>query len=499
MLLVILKHKLLTDFLKLFAQFFRFVDNMKFRQITILLLIAFLAYSSGCVRTANPDVERGSFFFFQDGYPEVRMSSIGYLSETDEALISITTDIVLGSLIYSTHDDTRRANLSIEIRVLEVDGTYTETVRRDFGVEASFEGSYMSQDVFTHDETIDVQPGKFEVQVTVLDKSSGRASSRTSEAMIPDPEDPQINITTVRLLGKAEGEPEDPFFPITTYTVSSGLDSLQFMFQVTNNDLDSPLVIESRLLKYNADNTPARPMNFNNYSASSLPYLGVDMRNPEVVDEVTRNLDQPGSVLIEFKYPLLEKGNYRFEVETADERGDDIYKARDFAILSENYPAILNTRELAEPLIYLMDRRDHESMMSIQNPDSLKEAIDRFWLSHIGNMNQARTVINLYYERVEQANKQFTNFKEGWKTDLGMMYILFGPPWYVDRYLNTLVWSYSYDRSDPRYNFVFERPTMRNEYYPFDNYLLQRNQGYFNVQYRQIQLWLSGGILTTRI
>ncbi|MEX0944152.1 MAG: GWxTD domain-containing protein [Balneolaceae bacterium] len=472
---------------------------MKLRHTTILFLTGYLLYATGCVRSANPDVERGTFFFFQDGYPEVRMSSIGYLSETDEPLINVTTDIVLGSLIYSTIDDVRKANVSVEIRVLEIDGNFTETVRRDFEVESSFEGSYLSQDVFSHDETIEVRPGRFEVQVTVLDQSSGRASSRQSEAIIPDPDKPEINITTVRLLGKLPGDPKEAFYPITTYTVSSGLDSLQFVFQVTNNDMDSPLEIESRLLKYTADDTPARPMNFNNYSPSTLPYQGIELRDPEVVDAVTRRLDQPGSVLIEFKYQLLERGNYRFEVQTTDGQGNNLYKARDFAIKSENYPAVISAEELAKPLAYLMDRRKYEDMMSIQDPDSLKEAIDRFWLSNVGNMTQAKTVINLYYERVEQANKQFTTYKEGWKTDLGMMYILFGPPWYVDRYLNTIVWSYSYDRSDPRYNYVFERPNMRNEYYPFDNYLLQRNQGYFNVQYRQIQLWLSGGILTTRI
>jgi GWxTD domain-containing protein len=277
------------------------------------------------------------------------------------------------------------------------------------------------------------------------------------------------------------------------------LDSLKFEFQVTNNDMDDPLTVETRLLKYPADSAPARPMNFNNYSPSSLPYVGVDMRRPDVIDSNTRILDQAGSVLIEFKYPLLERGTYRFEVETTNSNGERLYRARDFSVMSENYPSVLTSRELAEPLIYLMDRRDHERMMEIQDPDSLKEAIDRFWLSNIGNMNQARSVINLYYERVEQANKQFTNFKEGWKTDLGMMYILFGPPWYVDRYLNTMQWSYSYDRNDPRYNFRFERPNLRNEFFPFDNYLLQRNQAYFNIQYRQIQLWLTGGILTTRI
>lgn len=475
--------------------------NVYLKNLLLFFALAGSVVLSGCARSANPDVERGSLFQFRDGYPELRTSSIGLLSPTDEALINVTSDIVLGSLIYSTPEgsENRFARITLEIRILEKNGDFTQTVRKSFDIEQEFEGSFISQEVFTHEEIIPVKPGSFEVQVTVQDQTSGRASQRNSTATIPDPDKPQINLTTVRLLGKNVGEPEDPFFPITTYTVPSILDSLKFEFQVTNNDVDDPLTVETRLLKYPADTSAARPMNFNNYSPSSLPYVGVDMRRPDTIDSNTRRLDQPGSVLIEFKYPLLQRGTYRFEVETTDGEGNRLYRARDFSVMSENYPSLLTPRELAEPLIYLMDRRDHERMMEIEDPVKLKEAIDRFWLSNIGNMNQARSVINLYYDRVEQANKQFTNFKEGWKTDLGMMYILFGPPWYVDRYLNTMQWSYSYDRNDPRYNFTFERPNLRNEFFPFDNYLLQRNQAYFNIQYRQIQLWLTGGILTTRI
>lgn len=468
------------------------------KQFLLCASILLFLIITGCVRSSNPDVERGSLYQFQEGYPEVRTSSIGLLSPDDEAQINVTTDVVLGSLIYSTEDDKRIAEISIEIRIVEKDGVFTKTVKKDYQVESKFDGSYVSQDVFTNEEIIDTEPGDFEVIVSVLDKSSGKQTVRTTEANIPDPQNPEINLTTVRLLAKAKSE-QAVFFPITTYTVPSRLDSLKLEFQVTNNDLDDPLTIQSRLLKFPADLDPARPMNYNNYSPSSLPYVGVDMRRPEEIDQVTRRLDEPGSVLIEFKYKLLERGNYRFEVETTDANGETLYKARDFAIQSENYPTLQTSRELAEPLVYLMDRRNHEKMMEIQDPDSLKEAVDRFWLSNIQNTSTARSVISLYYDRVEEANKQFATFKEGWKTDPGMVYILFGPPWYVDRYLNTMFWSYSYDRSDPRYNFKFERPTMNNEYFPFDNYLLQRNQGYFNVQYRQIQLWLSGGILTNRL
>jgi len=473
--------------------------SIHLKHILLFSVISLGFLMSGCVRSTNPDVERGSLFQFQAGYPEVRSSSIGLLSETDQPLIDITTEIVLGSLIYSTKDDRRVANVSLEIRILQEDGDFTKTVRRDFEIESEFEGSFISQEVFTNNEVIEVVPGTFEVNITVLDQSSGRASNRTNQATIPDPDDPQISLTTIRLLGKNLELSQNRFNPITTYTVPSKIDSLKLDFQVTNNDVDDPLTINARLLEYPADTSYARPMNFNNYSPSSLPYIGVDMRRAEEIDSNVRRLDQPGSVLIEFKYPLLDRGTYRFEVETTDQDGETIYRARDFSVVSENYPSVMTARELAEPLFYLMDRRDHESMMKIQDPDSLKEAVDRFWLSNVQNMNEARSVINLYYERVEQANKQFTNFKEGWKTDMGMIYILFGPPWYVDRYLNTMEWSYSYDRNDPQYNFTFRRPNLKNEYFPFDNYLLQRNQGYFNVQYRQIQLWLTGGILTNRL
>ncbi|WP_083750017.1 GWxTD domain-containing protein [Rhodohalobacter halophilus] len=469
------------------------------KQNLISLFLLAVLLLSGCVRSSNPDVERGSLFQFQEGYPEIRTSSIGYLSEQDEPLINVTTDIVLGSLIYSSRGDNRTAQVVLEIRIQQVNGDFTKTVRRDFQIEAEFEGSFISQEVFTNEETIEVVPGTFEVEITVLDNTSGRASSRSSTATIPNPDDPQINLTTIRMSGMNLALNQNQFTPITTYTVPSKIDSIKLEFQVTNNDLDDPLVINARLLKYPSDTTAARPMNFNNYSPSSLPYIGVDMRRYEEIDSNVRRLDQPGSVLIEFKYPLLKRGTYRFEVETTDANGETLYRARDFSVVGENYPSVMTARELAEPLIYLMDRREHRRMMEIQDPDSLKEAVDRFWLSNVRNMNQARSVINLYYERVEQANKQFTTFKEGWKTDMGMIYILFGPPWYVDRYLNRMQWSYSYDRNDPEYNFFFERPNLNNEFFPYDNYLLQRNQGYFNIQYRQIQLWLTGGILTNRL
>jgi len=467
--------------------------------IKYAVILAAIIILAGCARSMNPDIERGSMFQFQDGYPEVRMSAIGLLDEDDNPYISVNTEVVYGSLVYRTIDERTFAQITIEIRINEKEGDFSKSARNSFDVISDDSNNYMNQEVFSVDNRLDVKPGEYNIEVSVTDNSSGRTVTRETSTLIPDPDIPITNLTSIRLQGKINSQNDGRFNPITTYDVPSRIDSLQFEFQVTNNDADDPLTVNAKLIKFRADTTPARRLSYNNYSTSSIQYQGIDVRNPEEIDSNTRVLEQQGSVLIEFKYSLLPRGNYRFEVETVDQQGETIYRARDFSIKARNYPSVASSREMAKPLIYLMDERRHEEMMQIQDPDSLKEAVDRFWLSNVGSQSRARSVINLYYERVEQANKQFSNFKEGWKTDMGMIYILFGPPWYVDRSLNRMQWSYSYDRNDPRRSFFFERNRSPNEYFPFNHYIAQRSQSYFNVIYQQTELWRSGRILEANL
>lgn len=292
---------------------------------------------------------------------------------------------------------------------------------------------------------------------------------------------------------------EDPSWqPVTTYTVPGRVDSLMFIFQATNASTENPLTVNASLVRFSSDTSIARPMHYTTYSSSSLGYQGIEYDEETVIQESQRTLRQKGSVFIEFRFAQQERGNYRFRVASAEE-DSELFKARDFGVKSTNYPALKTAQELAQPLAYLMNEDDYEDLMSISDSDSLKEAIDRFWLKNIGSKNKAQNVLKMYYQRVLEANKQFSNFKEGWKTDRGMMYVLFGPPWYIDRRFDQVQWSYAYSRNDPDKNFVFFQPELRSEFFPFDHWILRRNQRYFNTQYQQRQLWLSGLILERQI
>lgn len=473
------------------------ISRYRILMISVLLMTVSITLMS-CSRTANPDISRGSSYLFIDGYPEIRATALGYLDENDEGEIRITADVVEGSLIYRNLEGVNRANIAIEINVRGTDegSTFTNSYRRNLIVENTQPTFVTTQDAFKFERLIDVPPGNYEIVISVLDQASGKESSRSVETFIPDPGNDIVNLTTVQLHAKDNDRNTEEFFPVTTYDVTADKDSIRFLVQVTNNRSEDPLTINSRLIRFRADTTAARPMSFTNYNPASIPYKGIDYSDFEIRESSRRVLEQPGSVMIQYNFPLPQRGNYRFEVYANRDGEEELFKARDFSVKSENYPTLKTPKELAEPLVYLMSDGDYEDLLSIQNPDSLKEAIDRFWLSNIRSTSRARNVISLYYERVEEANKQFSNFKEGWKTDSGMIYILFGPPWYVDTSLNTMQWSYSYDRYDSNYNFVFQRPKMRNEFYPFNNYLLNRHRSYFNLQYQQVELWLSGMILT---
>ncbi len=460
-----------------------------------LFVLAIAAVVLSCSRAYDPAIERGAEYQYRYGYPEVRMTALGYLDEEGEGVISISADISDGSLIFRERDGKYVADIEIEIRITGIEGTrYYDSYTTSETITSDDDRLIRSPEMVQFRKEMIVPPGQYEISFSVTDSSTGRQTTRTTKTFVPDPDDEIISLTAVQLLGIKPDREWEGYVPITTYHVSSAKDSLRFITQVTNIHSEVPLTIRSRLIRFDADTSAARPMTFPNYSPSSLPFKGIDYRSYEVIDQSRRELDQPGTVMIEFRQLRPQMGNYRFEVRITGHDGE-LYRARDFSVKGVNFPHIRNPRELAEPLVYLMGSREYREMMSIDDPVLLKEAVDYFWLSNISSIDRARQVISMYYDRVEQANKQFTNFKEGWKTDQGMIYILFGPPWYVTTRLNRMQWSYTYNREDPNYNYFFERPRMPTEHFPFNNYLLQRSQNYFTIQYQQIQRWKTGHIL----
>jgi len=181
-------------------------------------------------------------------------------------------------------------------------------------------------------------------------------------------------------------------------------------------------------------------------------------------------------------YKLPNEGFVFFQCDTLSNQGFTLFN------FHEGYPNLINANQLISPLRYLTTKEEFATLVS--SSDS-KLAVDQYWLSKASSKEQARNLIRVYYSRIELANKLFSCHLEGWKTDRGIISIIFGPPSYVTNNRNAETWIYGDENNINSLKFIFE-----NKMNPFssNDFILKRNYAYKNPWYRAVDSWRNGKV-----
>lgn len=172
-----------------------------------------------------------------------------------------------------------------------------------------------------------------------------------------------------------------------------------------------------------------------------------------------------------------QAGIYHFTADTNSQEGFTLF------VRPGSFPWITQSSQMIPPLIYLTTSKEFQLISAGNDP---KVSVDSFWLELAGNESRARKLIRDYYRRVEKANYLFTSYQDGWKTDRGMIYILYGPPSIVRRYESSEIWIYGESSHLLSLNFVFAK--MHN---PFsgNDYRLERNPNYKSGWNQMVNSW----------
>ncbi|TAF65714.1 MAG: GWxTD domain-containing protein [Cytophagales bacterium] len=158
-----------------------------------------------------------------------------------------------------------------------------------------------------------------------------------------------------------------------------------------------------------------------------------------------------------------------------------------FYVAPHQFPKFNKATDLIQPLMYITTE---EEMRTLQNSTEPKKDLDRFWLKLSQNSpTKAQKTIRAFYNRVRLANLYFTTYKEGWKTDRGMIYIIFGNPNRVRRADDREVWTYTSNASFAEINFTFMR---RPNQFSDDELQLVRYPEYEQIWYPYIEFWREG-------
>ena len=213
------------------------------------------------------------------------------------------------------------------------------------------------------------------------------------------------------------------------------------------------------------------------------------MNPPPFVEAYKQNInfDIDSSRLISFVNNKVEISNYtklnRFRFYS-----DSTSSYNYFYAFDKSYPKITEINEFLEPTRYISTTKEYKSISAAVVP---KKAIDAFWLKMGKSEDKAKNMIREYYSRVESANENFTSYKEGWKTDKGIIWIIYGKPTSITKSDVKETWTYGEANNILSVRFDFYRAVNNLS---TNDYEMVRNSEYKNNWYRAVDLWRQGKI-----
>ncbi|WP_320004935.1 GWxTD domain-containing protein [Shiella aurantiaca] len=263
----------------------------------------------------------------------------------------------------------------------------------------------------------------------------------------------------------------------TIYRNLNGIDTCPFYFERQFIPHQYPYLRNNDRLKIRALDKRMAPIWVYGYK-SQFPQADP----PMLITKAQANIpvDTVFTLLVNDTFIPPFEGIFIFKPDSAASTG------RSLLVTNPFYPDVKLQEKVREPLVYITTKEEWEELN--QGTD-IKLQLDKFWLALLPNQERAKSTIKAFYQNVSLANELFTTYKEGWKTDMGMIYIIYGAPTKVLNYGTKEEWIYLSEENNSVLSFTFvHAPTL----FSASAYSLIREKKYKNSWYPTIDLWRKG-------
>ncbi len=238
-----------------------------------------------------------------------------------------------------------------------------------------------------------------------------------------------------------------------------------------------PMISQSGnyILKYRDEISEEVDVNIYNENERPLalpPFVDEDQYMPELKADT--------SFRLAFKDGIAELQVEAEGLYTISQNNDTVSKVAALYYFHEGFPYIEDDYQMLLPLRYLTTGEEYEALKLYSEPSG---AVDIFWTEMAGTPMRGRQVVDRFYNNIEKSNKYFTTWKEGWKTDRGMIYSVFGPPDYMAKTNGSERWVYYEKWKMPRVEFNFSRIDAPLNMTCFE---MSRNEEYRNIWFQVI-------------
>jgi GWxTD domain-containing protein len=187
---------------------------------------------------------------------------------------------------------------------------------------------------------------------------------------------------------------------------------------------------------------------YNQKSADSIDFVYQLLRDNKVIDEskkITKYIDSGTTqkYLKISKINNLTTGTYILKIIALKHSNDTTFDESQYLAVTQRTitytPSLAgnvidNLNDAIQELRYVATQSQISHINEAQTQEDKLNRFKQFWAELDPTPNTQRNeAFEEYYSRVEFANQKFKSYTEGWKTDMGMVYIIFGPPSSIDR------------------------------------------------------------------
>ena len=177
--------------------------------------------------------------------------------------------------------------------------------------------------------------------------------------------------------------------------------------------------------------------------------------------------------VIERSFTPTTNGLYLMQEDTTSAQG------LSFLAMDGGFPKYNSISALEPPLIYISTDEEYQELLEAKND---KASFDRIILDITRDRDRARNFMRSYFQRVESGNRYFSDYKEGWKTDRGMIYIIYGLPDEVSRTTTNEIWFYK----EYKARFIFNKS---GSVFCPEIYKLERDNQHMARWFALVDLW----------
>lgn len=366
------------------------------------------------MQTVSAQVEYSSGVNTYSGGPLFYIDVADYKSNVqNKTRLDIFIQVPYSQIQFIKKDNTFNAGYNVTLTFYdnEKKNILTERIWREKVTSKDFAQTLSRSNYNLSYRSFDLNSGSYVVKCILEDADSKRTSSREFPVtidMIPDTLGLSDPMLIAEILKDSTGE---RIVPNISKIVTNETKNLSFYFE-TYSDKERDVFFE-----YYLENLKAK---------RSTKQLSPQHIKPGT-NTIYFTLDSTDFTLGDYILKVMLKSNDWKEITTSEKK---------FYSKIQGFPnSIVDLDKAVEQMIYIgsPDEVDY-----IEEAEAYDEKLNRFlafWDKKKPNkQTYDNPILYEYYRRIDYANKNFKGLGEGWRSDMGMIYVTFGPPNHVERH-----------------------------------------------------------------